>query len=127
MSPYGKNIRALYRWSLDLDVDHYAKAVLQTLRFYVNKDGECWPSVVRIARESGMSERKVREVINGLEESGHIEVVRSPGRRTNVYRLPLNPAQRAGLKPSNPARNTGLGASQPCTTRIPTLHSVPPI
>ena len=97
MNSHGKNIRAWHRWTLDLGVDHFAKAVLHTLRFYVNDDGECWPSMIRIARESGMSERKARGVIKELAESGHIEIARSPGRRTNVYRLPPNPAQCAGL------------------------------
>ncbi len=122
MNSHGKNIRAWHRWTLDLDVDHFAKAVLHTLRYYVNDDGECWPSMIRITRESGMSERKAREVINALEDAGHIEVERSPGRRTNVYRLPPNPAQCAGLKLSNPAHNTGLNESQPGTSRTPTRH-----
>ncbi len=122
MNSHGKNIRAWHRWTLDLDVDHFAKAVLHTLRFYVNDDGECWPAVVRIARESGMSVRKARSVIKELTDGGHLEVIPSPGRRTNVYRLPPNPAQCAGLSDSNPARNTGLEASQPGTTGISTRH-----
>ena len=126
MSAHGKNIRAWHRWTLDLDVDHFAKAVLHTLRYYVNDDGECWPSMIRITRESGMSERKAREVINALEDAGHIEVERSPGRRTNVYRLPPNPAQCAGLKLSNPAHNTGLNESQPGTSRTSTRHDAYP-
>ena len=89
MSTYGKKLRAWHRWILDLDVDHFAKAVLHTLRYYVNDNGECWPSIDRIANESGMSERKAQMVIRDLTDGGHIEVTQSPGRNPNVYPITL--------------------------------------
>ena len=122
MSITGEKIRAMRQWTHNLNVDKYAKLVLHTLIFYTDKDGKCFPSVERIAWESSISERKARAVIKALEEGGHIEVIRSTGRRPNTYQLPSNPAQCAGFREPNPARNTGLTASQPGTTGTSTRH-----
>lgn len=114
---------ALRRWCLGLAVDAYAKAILHSLIQYVDENGECWPSVERIARESGMSPRKARATIRRLEDHGLLSVVRSQGRCTNRYRLSANPAQRAGLahvQPGtqgrvNPAQHAGLENANPAS------------
>lgn len=126
----------LRRWCLDLQVSTYAKAVLHCLIQYQGSNGRwSYPSMARIARESGMSERKARDVIRDLEERGHLRVNRSRDRRANRYLVCTNPAPRAGMKALqpgtqtrvNPAQRAGLREAQPGTTRIPTRHTVPPI
>tara|TARA_R110002096_G_scaffold226108_1_gene415400 strand:+ start:882 stop:1388 length:507 start_codon:yes stop_codon:yes gene_type:complete len=134
MSRRSDEVKRWRRWILDIEGDAYEKSALHVLVQYADENGECWPSLGRIAREAGMSERKARAIVRSLEDVGHIQVLRSKGRRTNIYLLtpaPLkdsefdagNPAQRAGFENPNPARQV----PQPGTTGIPTRHSVPPI
>lgn len=134
MSRRSNEVKRWRRWILDIEVDTYGKSTLHVLVQYANENGECWPSLGRIAREAGMSERKARLIIRSLENAGHIQVLRSKGRRTNIYLLTPappnkgeldtdNPVQHAGFENSNPAHHV----PQPGTTGIPTRHSVPPI
>ncbi|MGE0483495.1 MAG: helix-turn-helix domain-containing protein [Gammaproteobacteria bacterium] len=147
-------IRALRRWCLDLEVDAYAKSLLHVLVQYVNANGECHPSLERIAREAGMSVRKARNVIKELEVSGHLEVRRSAGRLSNVYRILHERDRSSRNTSSNPApcaesktssdwshsirqpgtqgsverdANAVRPVSQPGTRGIPTRPTVPPI
>lgn len=77
---------------LDLELaDVSAKAVLIGLANHTSPDGECFPSVKRLMRYSGLSERAVRETIKRLEEMSLITVVREPGKRS-TYTLTLPPA-----------------------------------
>ena len=128
-------IRTLRRWCLDLRADAYVKAVLHTLIQYHGDNGKwSYPAMERIARESGVSERKARKVINWLEERGHLRVNRSTGRRVNRYHLRGNPAPGAGLNGAqpgtgggvNPAPGAGLKIPQPGTPGTSTRHTVPP-
>jgi hypothetical protein len=53
--------------------------------------GSCYPSLDRIAHEARASRRHVIRAIQGLEEQGHIVVVRGGGRgHSNHYRLILS-------------------------------------
>ncbi|MEZ7524033.1 helix-turn-helix domain-containing protein [Burkholderia vietnamiensis] len=49
---------------------------------------ECWPSVQSLAFRCGMSESAVRSSIKDLEEAGHIETMKVPG-KGRVYRVLL--------------------------------------
>ena len=122
MNRRGDRFKAWRRWVLDLDVDVYMKGVLNTLLYYANAEGECWPSVETIARGTGISKRKTQKVINDLVGAGYIEITRSRGRRSNVYQFPENPALGTGLETTNPAREV----SQPRTRGVPTPHTVHP-
>lgn len=115
-------------WVIALDVDCYAKAVLHVLAFRANaKSGRCWPSMVTLAKESGMSVRKAREVTRQLHLAGLIDVSISIGKSSNSYvvKFGANPAQRAALDDIQPGTACRVKASQPGTTRKPTRHSVP--
>lgn len=107
------SVGVLRRWCYDLEIDAFAKSALHVLIQYVDDDGECWPSVARIAREGGMSPRKARTVIRSLESAGHLKVVHSSkGRATNRYKLINDPAQPAALATPNPAHKVGLNPAQ---------------
>ncbi|MGE0857785.1 MAG: helix-turn-helix domain-containing protein [Gammaproteobacteria bacterium] len=148
----GRDIGVLRRWILDLEVDVYAKGVLHVLAQYVAAPGgDAWPSVERIARESGMSLRKARATLRDLREVHKVIAPgTSRGKVTNTYRLlcpafessdtnrargaplrdedggelvDLNGARRARMSSAQDARLSG----QPCIGGPSTVHSVPPI
>lgn len=139
-------IRMLRRWCLDLNVDAYAKSVLHVLIQYVDANGECRPSLGRIAREAGMSRRKAVDVVRTLAEAGILDVRRSTGRIPHRYTLsrdparyaPSNNARRAELQCPNPAHKAELNTAQragfedanpaphvaePCTPCIPLVRN----
>lgn len=64
-----KDIRFLY----ELELPSRAIAVYQYLFLRANKNGQCWPSVSRIARDLKLSERTVRRALTDLRKAGVIE------------------------------------------------------
>ena len=122
-------------WVLSLSVDAYCKAVLHALAHRIDNSQSCWPSMARLAEDSGMSIRKAREVTRQLHEIGLIEVTHSQGRKSNRYTVKighnpaqcaeLNPAPRAELDHVEPGTTRRVNGHQPGTTRHPTRHSVP--
>lgn len=50
--------------------DSGAKLVLLVLARHVNNDGQCWPSMKRISKLTGMSISSIKRKIRLLEESG---------------------------------------------------------
>jgi len=80
----------------------HEKMVYFVLKSYANSQtGEAFPGMKRVARESGISERKARDCMRNLEKLGLIKT-EFRDRQTNLYTfLPvrvglLNPAQDAG-------------------------------
>jgi hypothetical protein len=73
--------------SVRLALSPYELAVYAALADYANGNGECWPGLATLARETHMSERQVRYAIGKLEQLGVVEA-RQRGRNcTNSYRL----------------------------------------
>lgn len=72
------------------------KSVLVAVSNYADEDGICWPSQARLARDTELSDRTVREALLRLEKMGLIERTR----RTNEDgyrasdRIRLNPSYR---------------------------------
>lgn len=115
-------------WVVSLDANAYQKSVLFVLAHRADaKSGRCWPSMVKLAKESGMSVRKAREVIRDLQMAGLIDVAISIGKSSNRYfvKFGTNPAQPAALEESEPGTAFRVTPPQPGTTRKPTRHSVP--
>lgn len=71
------------QWAVEHPVQGPAKPVLLVLATYANAEGRCWPSLARIAAQSGVSERTARRALRRLEALGAIE--------TEMQRLPLRP------------------------------------
>jgi AraC-like DNA-binding protein len=60
---------------------------------HINDDGECWPSIQRIAKRTGLSDRQVQRHLNQLELCHVLTRIPSfaKGRQTtNVYRFEHN-------------------------------------
>src|SRR6187399_1843993 len=89
---------------LDLELnDPSAKAVLIGLANHTSPEGQCFPSVRRLMRYSGLSERTVRETIRRLKEMGLITVDEQLGKRS-IYTLHIDtPATDAPPTSSTPA------------------------
>lgn len=94
----------------------HERIVLLELWRRSNFDGEAWPSVETIARDTGMGARRARQAVRKLEDAGAIETARSAGRLANVYLvvpewvqavLAINPAPHAALDDSGSAADTG--------------------
>ena len=70
-----------------------AKSVLFQLARRADEDTlESWPSVDRLAADSGLGRTAVNSALRSLIAAGVIEIVtQSPGRTSNVYRLNLAP------------------------------------
>ena len=52
----------------DLDLPQTEKMVLLALCDHANDDGFCWPSMGRLARRCGVSDRTIRNAMNRLED-----------------------------------------------------------
>jgi biotin operon repressor len=62
------------RWAWSAPVENSGqRLVLLNLADRANKQGECWPSQERIARDTNLSERSVRNRMKELEETGFIK------------------------------------------------------
>lgn len=70
------------------DLSQSETLVALALADHADDDGECWPSLERIAVKARLKKRQTQRVIQRLEELGVIQVERAVGRRnTNCYRF----------------------------------------
>jgi DNA-binding GntR family transcriptional regulator len=69
------------------------KLVLLILANYADNAGVCWPSQERLANDTDMTDRSIRNAVAALVERGLLKVGERRGttgvRKTNVYRLAL--------------------------------------
>ena len=56
------------------DLPSSARHIFLELSLRANKQGECWPSVLTIAHDTGYSERQVRKMIKLLEKHKWIQI-----------------------------------------------------
>lgn len=77
-------------WGL-VGVDPSAKLLAMILAEHVHSDGDtAFPSIGKLSLLSGLSARRVQELLRNLETHGWLSrVVASNGGSTNVYKLPL--------------------------------------
>ena len=61
------------KWAWEQDCPNAtAKLVLMALADHANSDGECWPSMKRVAKLTGISSRQVSTHIVTLESLGYV-------------------------------------------------------
>ena len=70
-----------------------AKALYMYLKDRANKDGQCWPSLKTIAKDTSMSKRTVQRAIDDLVKYGVLEkecrTRENGGSSSNNYRIKL--------------------------------------
>lgn len=80
----------LYRWRMAVqrsDLHATSRNVAWTLSTHMNREGgSCWPSINRVARESGLSRRTVQRHVVLLEVEGWLRVERSKGGQNATHR-----------------------------------------
>jgi len=59
--------------------DPSAKYVLLAISFRANRDGQAWPSLAAIAKDTALSPRTVRYAVRRLVDLGLLTVVHRPG------------------------------------------------
>lgn len=89
---------AALTWVFPIPVTGPRKAVLIALAEHADDDGDCWPSISRLALFAGVTERCVQTSLKSLEAAGLVRVDRSTGgRNSNQYRLDITGAPDEGL------------------------------
>jgi hypothetical protein len=104
-------------WDADLPLAE--KAVLLCLCDHANDDGECWPSMARVARRSSMSERTAQRAIKGLRDKGILSWDDAPGRS---HKFSIDPRQLVTPDNLSPPTMT----AKPPTQCHPTPDTVSP-
>ena len=82
-------------WALEQIAPMAPKFILVCLANYADAQGECWPSLEKIAVDASCGKRSVQRYLDELEELGLVEKTRTEGKRgrfsTTLYRLPIRP------------------------------------
>lgn len=106
------------RWAKALDLGRrpHAKLVLLLVADYTNQEGESWPSLASLVRDSGLSRCTVRRCLLWLCESGYV-LAESRSGYTTVYRV--DPSQ--SLRRVSPA----LGVSPVTGVPVSKLETPP--
>ncbi|HEV7458885.1 MAG TPA: helix-turn-helix domain-containing protein [Roseococcus sp.] len=77
-------------WAWAIRTTPTRKLVLLALADHADQNGECYPSLARIAAHTGLSERGIRIALREMEADGTIETKHGGGNRASVYRLPVD-------------------------------------
>jgi len=111
-----KAVRELARDRRDSDITQ----VYACLAERANDDAMCWPSQKVIADDSGVSERKVRDVLKVLQDAGFLHM--EHGRYRNTYTLIENPSDDV-TRQILPSENDVRRQTVPVTRQSVPVHS----
>lgn len=114
-------------WVWSLALPPTPKLILMALADEADDDGYCWPSVRRISKKAGVSERTVRRAIAAYGDSELLQVstrIRADGgQSSNSYRLSLTDTTLKNRAPEPPNDNLsppvarGRGRRSPASAR----------
>lgn len=112
------------------DVGHLAFAAYCVLARHADAAGQCWPSVPRIARCCGCSDRAVQGALRRLVGAGLVEIAARHGDRgqtSNGYTLrnipPVNPVNVAS--PGEPGFTGGVNVASPAPVNVASPRTRP--
>ena len=89
------------------DISATEALILLALADHANDEGNCYPSVGRLAKRCKMSDRGVQKIVQRLVERGLLEVDQQAGKRgANVFQLHLTPEP--GSPPNEVHPRTGF-------------------
>lgn len=100
----------LMTWAWETEIPATEKMVLLCLCDHANDDGQCWPSMARIARKCSVTDRTVQRAIKNLRELGILHTEGEPGKTLKFHITP-----RHSVTPDT--------ASPPTMTTRPPTHS----
>jgi DNA-binding transcriptional ArsR family regulator len=93
------------------------KFLLVALANYADEEGECWPSIARLAQDTAQDRRTVQRHLRALEDDGFLERTTDPipdtriraDRRPTMYRLKIQ--KRGGVLPPRAVFEASDGAA----------------
>lgn len=86
--------------AFDAELAPTPRFVLVALAEHADDAGQCYPSVARLARRTGLSKRSVQNSIKRLRVAGYLDVNPNAGKRgTNFYQLHVTSAGDASQTP----------------------------
>ncbi len=81
------------------------RLLMLSLADHANDEGHCYPSIARLCKRTGLSERAVQTNIKSLIEGGYLKVIVGGGKgNANAYWVRSNPAADAPYKAPKPRR-----------------------
>lgn len=84
------------------------KIVLLSLADHADDEGICYPSISRLVKRTGLTERTVQNATQRLKQRGFLRVELNAGRRgANLYHINATPAADAPPQQMHPAADTG--------------------
>jgi hypothetical protein len=135
-----RQLAPLFTWRsaiCDSELTATARHVALTLSLYMNeRGGSAFPGAERLAHDTGLSERAVRDHLNGLVHAGWLVLLHRGGGRKNANEygaaIPADIGQSkeepaAPFSDRNPASddtNPADDDAKPCTTFPPTLQEL---
>lgn len=80
------------------------RLIMLALADHADDEGRCYPSIQRLCRRTGLSERAVQTNIKKLGDQGYVRIIRGGGKgHSNLYFVSANPASNAPKETPNPA------------------------
>lgn len=104
----------------DSELPSMDRLVLLAVADFCDDGGKCWPSIDRIAKKCGMTDRGVRKILRRLEECGWLETDVGGGRHgCSQYTVKpgttFPPEPRSPRNTSAETRNTSAENPEPCS------------
>ena len=88
--------------------------VLCAIAAYADRSGKCWPATTTLAKELGVSDRRVRSCLRNLENRGYLKTDHRPGQRSTylICRETPNPGTSASGVEGDPGTSASGGAER---------------
>jgi len=95
------------------DLTSSAKVVFAAILYRIGDNYDCWPSIITMAQDAGISHTAVLRSIESLESKGVIVVSRPGNGQVNRYRIPPATSSKTILVgKGNQSRNDTAGGSE---------------
>lgn len=115
-------LHADLRKILETEVSPSCKSLLMALAIRSSESRECWPSVPRLMKDTGLCRATVMKCLSELESLGHLSVIRESG-KSNRYTL-TRPADRPVQQIDPSTEQTG---TRPADRPHPSSRQTPPV
>lgn len=91
--PYGfvANLRALQAAGFDRALQNMTFRVFALIVTYADMDGQCFPSIAKMAKKLGITRQAVQKQVRQLAQKGYLRITRQ-ARRSNIYQIIRQPA-----------------------------------
>ena len=96
----------------------------QILDRYSVKNGDCWPSLKRLAADTGLTQRTIQRSVTRLTEAGHSEIVKHGNRvESNHYKPNFNLLDRVETSTSLPSNEVETAKTVCRDSQVPKVET----